>query len=227
MPGGESAGTVCHDRAGFRVTWIISGADHGEPARIAASRKTGREALVLAGQPLKVVLSDFWSWSRSDLLDNTERGVLAEFIVATALGIPTAGVRDGSAAWDLTMPDGIRIEVKSAAYLQTWGQKKLSRISFSTAPARAWDSDCGEFAGAARRQADIYVFALLAHTDKATVNPLELDQWKFYVVPTAILNQRSPTQRSISLTTLKTLTTPIRFEELQTTITVSRRQGPN
>jgi len=29
----------------------------------------------------------------------------------------------------------------------------------------------------ARRHSHVYVFALLAHTDKATVNPLDLDQW--------------------------------------------------
>ncbi len=53
-------------------------------------------------------VADFWGWSRSGLLDNTERGVLADFIVATALGIPTEGVREASAAWDLTTPDGVR-----------------------------------------------------------------------------------------------------------------------
>jgi hypothetical protein len=30
-----------------------------------------------------------------------------------------------------------------------------------------------------KRHADVYVFALLAHTDKATVDPLSLDQWRF------------------------------------------------
>ena len=58
--------------------------------------------------------------------------MLAEFIVATALGIPTDGVREGWAAWDLTTPGGVRVEVKTAAYLQSWAQKELSKISFST-----------------------------------------------------------------------------------------------
>ena len=31
-------------------------------------------------------LSDFWRWAFSDLRDSTVRGVLAEFIVAAALG---------------------------------------------------------------------------------------------------------------------------------------------
>ena len=68
------------------------------------------------------------------------------------------------------------MEVKSAAYLQSWAQKELSRISFGTPRTLAWDADGGGFAGVARRHAHVHVFALLAHADKATVDPLDLDQ---------------------------------------------------
>lgn len=112
----------------------------------------------------------------------------------------------------------------SGTYLDLAGQDQRPALQIGL---RAWDSDCGEFTGTARWQGDVYVFALLAHANKATVNPLELDQWRFYVLPTAILDARSPTQRSISLATLKTLTSPIRFEELQAAITDSPPQGPN
>jgi hypothetical protein len=37
---------------------------------------------------------------------------------------------------------------------------------------------CGD-APDAKRQADVYVFALLAHEDRTTIDPLDLDQWKF------------------------------------------------
>ena len=67
--------------------------------------------------------------------------MLAEFIVAAALGIATGGVREGWAVWDLTSPDGVRIEVKSSGYLQSWGQKELSRISFNVRETLAWDAD--------------------------------------------------------------------------------------
>jgi hypothetical protein len=183
-------------------------------ARVSASRKTGAEPFTAAGRPAGVTVADFWGWSRSDLLDNTERGVLAEFIVATALGIPPGGVREGWAAWDLTTPDGIRVEVKSAAYLQSWAQKELSRISFGTPRTLAWDADGGGFAGAARRHAQVYVFALLAHTDKATVDPLDLDQWVFYVLPTAVLDGRTRSQHSITLKTLQGLTAAVGFGEV-------------
>ena len=54
-------------------------------ARVTASRKTGAEPLVAAGRSMGLTLADFWAWAWSDLLGNTERGVLAEFIVAAAL----------------------------------------------------------------------------------------------------------------------------------------------
>ena len=183
-------------------------------ARISTSRKTGAEPLVANGLPVGPTLADFWGWSVSDLVDNTARGVLAEFIIATALGTPTDGVRESWASWDLTTPDGIRVEVKSAAYLQTWGQKAVSLITFKTPKTLAWDADGGGYAEVAQRQAQVYVFALLAHTDKATLNPLDLDQWTFYVLPTSALNARTRSQHSITLRTLAGLTTAVTFGDL-------------
>jgi hypothetical protein len=184
-------------------------------ARIRVSRKTGSEPLTIAGQRAGPTLADFWAWSRSDLLDNYERGVLAEFIVATALGVPTSGTRVNWATWDLTTPAGIRVEVKSAAYLQSWAQKRPSRISFGMPETTPWDADTGEFTGAARRHAQVYVFALLAHTDKMTVDPLNLDQWKFYVLPTAVLNRQFGSKRSITLKALESLTPAVGAGDLR------------
>ena len=197
-------------------------------ARISASRKTGAEPFTTAGRPAGPTVADFWGWSRPDLLDNTERGVLAEFIVANALGIPADGVREGWAAWDLTTPDGVRVEVKSAAYLQSWAQKELSRISFGTPRTLAWDADGGGFAGVARRHAQVYVFALPGHTDKATVNPLDLDQWVFYLLPTAVLDGRARSQHSITLKTLEGLTAALGFGELRQAVNLAAEPaGPS
>jgi hypothetical protein len=144
---------------------------------------------------------------------------LAEFIVATALGIPTDGVRDGGAVWDLTTSEGVRIEVKSAAYLQAWAQKQLSRIIFSIPKTLAWDPDTGEYTGVPQRHAHVYVFALLAHADKPTVNPLVLDQWEFYVLPAGILDARS--QNAITLKTLRELTAPTAFSRLRDAVSLA------
>ena len=56
-----------------------------------------------------------------------------------------------------------------------------------------------------KRQADVYVFALLAHTDKTTIDPFNLDQWRFYVLPTAALDGRTRSQHSITLRSLEKL----------------------
>jgi hypothetical protein len=154
--------------------------------------------------------------------------VLAEFIVATALGIPADGVREGWASWDLTTPGGVRVEVKSAAYLQSWAQNGLSGTSFSTPKTLAWDADGQGFGEVARRHARVHVFALLAHTDKAKVNPLNLDQWVFYVLPTAVLDGRTRSQHSITLKTLQGLTAAVSFGNLRQAVDLAaKRPAPS
>jgi hypothetical protein len=56
-----------------------------------------------------------------------------------------------------------------------------------------------------KRQADVYVFAVLYHQDKATLNPFDLDQWNFYVLSTKVLNERTRSQHSITLKSLQAL----------------------
>jgi hypothetical protein len=58
-------------------------------------------------------------------------GVLAEWIVARLLK-PPIRTRPPYATYDLETASGRSIEVKAAAYLQGWDQKRLSRITFST-----------------------------------------------------------------------------------------------
>ncbi len=110
--------------------------------------KNGSESFSNKGQNLDFNLSDFWSWSLSDLLNNAMRGVLAEYIVRQDLGIEKS-TRTEWDAYDLEMENGIKIEVKSGAYLQSWKQEKLSQISFGIAPTKG----CRVFAPKSRRVA--------------------------------------------------------------------------
>ena len=91
-------------------------------------RKTGEEEFKENGVAI-AKLSEYWQWSASDLLGNTERGRLAEYIVATAVGV-AGGVRSGWEPYDVETLLGTRVEVKASAYVQTWGQKTLSKIIF-------------------------------------------------------------------------------------------------
>ena len=168
-------------------------------------RQTGAARLRDGQKDLGTDLLTFWQWSVSDLVSNITRGKLAEFIVARALGVPTDGVRDEWAAFDLVTPDGIKVEVKSAAFIQSWHQARLSSITFKTPKTRAWDPETNTESAEVTRQADVYVFALLAHTDKDSIDPLDVSQWQFYVLSTPQLNSRTRSQHSITLRSLESL----------------------
>jgi hypothetical protein len=81
----------------------------------------------------------------------------------------------------------------------------LSNISFSISKTKAWDAVTNHYEDQEKRQADSCVFALLEHQDKSSVDPLNLDQWQFFVLPTKILNEKMGDQKSISLRRLKDL----------------------
>lgn len=172
---------------------------------IELKRREGSEPFHVAGQALDFDLLSFWQWSSSDVVSNATRGVLAEYLVAQALEVARESVREEWAAYDLTALDGTRVEVKSAAYVQSWHQDRLSRITFRVPKTRAWDKETNRQSDDIKRQADVYVFALLAHTDQETLDPLDVSQWEFYVLPTRALDERERSQHSITLPSLKKL----------------------
>ena len=148
------------------------------------------------------------------MLENTQRGAIAEYLVACALGMD----KEPRITWnrcDLLTPEGIRIEVKSAGYLQSWGQDKLSAISFAIPKTHGWDNEAGIYEEQIKRQADVYVFCLHNHVDQVTVNPLDAAQWDFYVVPTKVLDEKCEEQKSLTLRRLQEIGAVVcRFEDL-------------
>ena len=167
-------------------------------------RRRGHESFHTAGRPLGFDLLSFWQWSSSDIVSNATRGVVAEYLVAQALGV-AGGVREEWAPYDVDAPGGIRVEVKSAAYIQSWNQERPSPITFRIPKTRAWDRTTNGEGDHLRRQADVYVFALLAHTEQKTLDVLDVSQWEFFVVPTMLLDSRKRSQHSIALRSLRTL----------------------
>ena len=113
----------------------------GNLIRLLTEPKSGSERFHCNGRALGPTLQDFWRWSTSDLVSNATRGRLAEFIVASALGISISGVRDEWSPFDLRTEERVKVEVKSAAYIQSWFQSKLSVISFRTPKTQAFDAE--------------------------------------------------------------------------------------
>ena len=186
--------------------------------KIKTSPKTGNESLTVNGNNTNYNLLDFWRWSVSDIVSNATRGRFAEFIVGTAVGLNPDDLRDEWDAYDLTTKDGIKIEVKSSAYIQSWNQKSFSTISFSIKTARYWDAETNIQSEESKRHADIYVFCHLKHKDQNTIDPLKMEQWDFYVLPTFRLDNYERSQSSIAINSLRKLTEPRQYSELKTEI---------
>ncbi len=160
------------------------------------TKKSATEQILNCGK-IKTLL-DYWQWAYSDLVGNTERGILAEYLVALACNIEDS-VRIGWDSFDLLVDNEIKVEVKSSSYLQTWKQKKFSKPVFGIAKTKAWDYVNNVYENHTKRQADIYVFSLLSHRDKKTLNPLDLKQWEFYILHTKTIDAKMENKKSISL----------------------------
>lgn len=161
-------------------------------------------------------IGDFWSWAYSDLQSNIIRSIFAEYIVALALGI-TDKVREEWNPYDLQFCN-IRVEVKAAAYVQSWNQGKLSNPVFSIAPAISRGDGVSGIDNTIKRRSDVYVFCLHNCKEKNLCNPLNLDQWDFYCVPTKYFNDNMPYQKTLSLAKLVTIARPIKFSDIKTAI---------
>ena len=99
--------------------------------RICAKRLTGAEEFSNTGRGIEVNVLQYWAWSHSNPNANIDRCMVAEFLVASALGVDGhPSLRDPWGDSDIIEGD-MRVEVKSSAYIQDWAQKDFSRIVFS------------------------------------------------------------------------------------------------
>lgn len=165
-------------------------------------RLTGEEPLLNTQGANISSLLGFWQWAYSDLVGNAERGALAEYFVACALDLQDA-CRISWDRYDLLTKEGIAIEVKTSGYIQTWEQNVLSKPIFEIGTTLGWDSRKNQYDAVSKRQADVYVFCHHSHADQKTINPLDISQWDFYLLPTSVLDEKLPNQKSASLETLK------------------------
>lgn len=171
-----------------------------------ATRFRGEESF----NGLRATVRDFWAYALRDLRSNTTRGLLAEWLVSQAVGATTHQVDWHE--FDVLTPDKVRIEVKSSAYLQAWTQKNLSRIVFSRLKARRWDPATGESSDATYN-ADVYVFCVQTATSHAEYDPLDVDQWEFYVASRRAIETLG--YASVGLSTLRRVADgPLPFGEL-------------
>ena len=164
------------------------------------------EMFLHKGESLFSVL-DFWQYAYSQLkgLGDT----LAEFFVAKALGIEKAENVNYWTAYDMAYRNK-RIEVKATSYVHPWNTHISKVRTFSIEPTN--NSYWGNFEDGINdgkklsRQSEVYVFCLNSNTDIANSDPLKVDDWVFFVIPTYEINnycKDNPEQKKISLNVVK------------------------
>ena len=145
------------------------------------------------------------------ILDNADRGDIAEEIVAGILAPDWKYCGGAWAGWDFEHRDGTRLQVKQGAVRQTWRPAKKVRP-----PVFGIKAQTGYWAGSdwipaptPTRYADIYVFAWHGKRDE-TCDHADPAQWRFHVVRTTAL----PDTDTVSLPSLSgrrhTIRTPWR-----------------
>ena len=73
--------------------------------------------------------------SAINLMDNTNRGTVAEVLVASALG---GAVTDTWGDWDITLDNGTRVEVKATGLIQAWPQTRPPTPSWGVGRSEGW-----------------------------------------------------------------------------------------
>lgn len=164
---------------------------------------------------LDAAVADFWRWALSDLRMNTARGWFAEYLIARTVGDPRPG-RTEWGSYDVESAEGIRIEVKSSGYWQSWAQKAPSSITFKGLRSRKWTPQT-RYEPEPSIVADVFVFAVQAAPTADAYDPLDLTQWDFYVLPAPIIRERLG--NSVGLATLRRLSGgPVKLDRLRTAI---------
>ena len=179
---------------------------------------TGSEKFEYDGKSLGFSFLDYWKFHYSNIYDLQDS--IAEFIVAKALDIHKSQNDQYWTLWDFKY-NGLRIEIKETSYYHSFNkdgkvsQKRTFGISKANGSYDPNVSGNNELC----RQNDIYVFCLNTGYTKEESYPLNLNNWEFYIVPTAVINEKCENNKTISLGRIKSLGfSAKRYDEIRTEI---------
>ena len=183
------------------------------------------EKFLHKGEALFSVL-DFWQYAYSQLENLGD--TLAEFLVARALGIEKAENVNYWTAYDMAYRNK-RIEVKATSYVHPWNTHISKVRTFSIEPSNNsyWGNSVDGVNEGKKlsRQSEVYVFCLNNNMDIHENDPLKVDDWVFYVVPTFVINiycKDNPAQKKISLNVVKRLAkNGVAFDELKNAVDIA------
>ena len=159
---------------------------------------------------------ELWQQKYSNVYNMQE--VIAEFLVEKALGMDKSFNSDYWTLYDILYRN-CRIEVKETGYYHPWNENgKISsqRIFGITMANSNYEEKDAE--NKFERQNDIYVFCLNTGTTKETSNPMNINNWIFYIVPTSIINEQCGNNKTISLNRVKEFAKEVQYDKIKETI---------
>jgi len=157
-------------------------------------------------------LVDFWQWAYSDLNQNVTRGMVGQYIVAWILGIDSTP-DDAWGSYDLLSHTNKKIEVKTTSFLQAWVQKNKPKPKFRIRKTHFYSRESG-YSKEKDFQANIYVLCYFFEKDKQKADVMNLNQWKFWVLPKKKIEELFSTKELLSVDVLESDFTAVSIETL-------------
>lgn len=176
---------------------------------------SGKEEFTFQSEKTGLTILDYWQWMYSDIFDLQD--TLAEYIVAKALGNEEPSNTGSWTLYDIAYR-GKRIEVKETSYYHSWQTDEEPKAKTRTFGITKAYSNYQDNTSVFERQNDVYVFCLNTGENKADSNPLQLEHWEFYVIPTFIINGKYNEQKTISLSRIRKLTEKVDYSQLKAKI---------
>lgn len=185
--------------------------------KLSDNQLVGDEFFTYNGNNTDMTILEFWRWHFSEIYDLQSK--ISEYIVGKALGLTEA---ENVGVWTLfdMMYREKRIEIKETSFYHAWQtdeEPKSQKRSFGI--TKAYDNYLDKNSPY-RRQSDIYIFCLNTGETKASSNPLQLEHWEFYIVPTYRINEVCKNGKSISLLRVRNLAEKVSYDKLKSKIDI-------
>jgi len=173
----------------------------------------GKEKFISQNKELDFGMLEFWCSKFSNVYNIQE--YIAEFLVEQALGIEKSHNTEYWTLFDILYKD-YRIEIKETGYYHPWNENgkisEMRRFGITKANSKYENKESSNIY---ERQNDIYVFCLNVGKTKETSNPLNIDNWEFYIVPTKKINEVCKNYKSIGLNKVKKIATKVNYFEIK------------
>ena len=161
-------------------------------------------------------IKDYWQWTYSDVMINKNRSDFGLFIAAHALELTKIPRIDWGNV-DLRYRRK-KIAVRTSGYIQSWKQKKSKRVLFDISKKKGFQAKNIDSITFRNREAELYIFNF--HKEKIVKNAdvLNLDQWRFFIILTSVLDEHFPNKNKIGLRSLNKLTKGVDYSRIQPVI---------